>query len=110
MGIFYSRVIQPINTFLSLGSWMWWAIASVTGFTGAAVIAWASTTWSWYWTTFSWAGLARGSRPSFFFLSTGFPSLALRVQRFRPPPPHPASAVFPPFLIFLTLLFFLKLD
>jgi len=28
MGIFYSRVIQPINTFLSLGSWMWWAIAS----------------------------------------------------------------------------------
>src|SRR5258708_28665999 len=54
---FYSRVIQPLNTFLSLGSWVGWAI-SATGLTGAVLIAWASTTWTWYWSTFNFAGVA----------------------------------------------------
>jgi hypothetical protein len=45
MGI-YSRVIQPLNTLLSLGSWVWWGI-SATGLTGALLVAWASTTLPW---------------------------------------------------------------
>jgi hypothetical protein len=57
MGTFYSRVVHPLNTFLSLGSWVGWAI-SASGLTGAVLIAWASTTWTWYWSTFSWAGVA----------------------------------------------------
>jgi hypothetical protein len=96
MGIFYSRVIQPINTFLSLGSWMWWAIASVTGFTGAAVIAWASTTWSWYWTTFSWAGVAAAFLAAFLLLATGFLIVALAVQALRRPPSEPSVVSLPP--------------
>ncbi len=57
MGTFYSRVVQPLNTFLSLGSWVGWVISG-TGLTSAVLIAWASTTWAWYWSTFSWAGVA----------------------------------------------------
>jgi hypothetical protein len=53
----YSRFVQPLVGFLNLGSWVGWALSG-TGLTGAVLIAWASTTWDWYWSTLHWAGIA----------------------------------------------------
>jgi hypothetical protein len=50
----YNRA-KNANAALSLIERVWQAFLF---FTGSALIAWASTAWSWYWATFSWAGVA----------------------------------------------------
>src|SRR5207245_2566800 len=41
--------IQPINTWLTLGSWVAWFAVVVTGLTGAAIMAWLSAQIVWFW-------------------------------------------------------------
>lgn len=83
MGNLYSRVLQPANTLLSLGSWVWWAVSAITGLTAAALIAWASTTWVWYWSTFNIAGAAIAFLAAWVLLSAGFLLLGLAVRVWR---------------------------
>lgn len=47
-------------------------LLSVLGVSGAAVMAWASTTWSWYWATFNWAGVAIAFLVSLIVISASF--------------------------------------
>ncbi|TWB86823.1 hypothetical protein FBZ93_1264 [Bradyrhizobium macuxiense] len=83
MGNLYSRVLQPANTLLSLGSWAWWVISAITGLTAAAVIAWASTTWDWYWSTFHMAGAAIAFLTAWVLLAVGFLLLGIAVRVWR---------------------------
>ncbi len=47
------------------------------------MIAWAATTWSWYWETFSWAGVAIAFLVALLTLSFCFFLVALAVRWWR---------------------------
>jgi hypothetical protein len=69
------------------------ALAATGG--GAALIAWASTTWDWYWQTLSWAGVAIAFLVGFFVLSMSafLASLACgRLSRSRTTGPRTAGS------------------
>lgn len=51
-------------------------LLSVFGVPGAAAMAWASTTWGWYWATFNWAGVAIAFLVSLIVISASFLLLA----------------------------------
>ncbi len=46
---------KKIDPGISLAGYVWTALAGST--IGAAVIAWATTFWEWYWLTLKWAGI-----------------------------------------------------
>jgi len=53
MGIF-SRLLSPLNTALSLASWVGWLFPGL----GAGVMAaWAASELTWFWNTFQWLGI-----------------------------------------------------
>ncbi len=52
------RVGHVLSEAGNVADWTWRCLVLVFGLTTAGVIAWASTTWTWYWTTFDWAGAA----------------------------------------------------
>lgn len=79
---FYNRA-KSADSALSLARWAWQAFLLVTGFSGAAVLAWMSTTWHWYWNTLSWAGVAIAFLISWIALATGFFLSGLAVRAWR---------------------------
>ncbi len=66
---------QLANEVVTAGGWIIYALG-IIGFTVASVIAWATTTWEWYWQTFSWAGVAAAFLVAWLILSSGFALLA----------------------------------
>jgi hypothetical protein len=76
----YNRA-KSADSALSLMGWLWWILLTVTGLSGAAMIAWASSTWSWYWATFSWAGVAFAFLVAWIFLTAGFFLIGLAARR-----------------------------
>src|SRR6266700_4071196 len=76
---------RKVDGILRAGGWAWIIFCWITGLTGAAVIAWASTTWSWYWTTFSWAGVAGAFLFALMVLTVSFFLTGLAVRAFRLP-------------------------
>ncbi len=73
---------------LRAGGWAWIIFCWLTGLTGAVVVAWASTTGAWYWTTFNWAGVAAAFLCALLIFATSFLLVALAVvalQRLRSP-------------------------
>jgi hypothetical protein len=68
---------------LRAGSWAWTIFCWVTGLTGAAVIAWASTTWAWYWATFNLAGVAAAFLIAWVLLGLGFLFISFAIQSWR---------------------------
>jgi hypothetical protein len=63
---FYNRA-KNANAALSLFERVLFAIVF-----GSAMLAWASTTWKWYWVTYSWAGVALAFLISLVCLSFSF--------------------------------------
>jgi hypothetical protein len=49
--------LQVVDGLYTAANWATSIVFWFTGLTGAAVIAWASSTWAWYWQTFHWAGI-----------------------------------------------------
>jgi hypothetical protein len=66
----------------SLARWAYWGILAIIG-SGAAMIAWASTTWHWYWDTYSWAGVAFAFLVSWIGLALAFFLSGLGVRLWR---------------------------
>ena len=79
---FYNRAKSTDSAF-SLANWAWRGFVAITGLSGATVLAWASSTWHWYWTTFSWAGVAFAFLVSWVGLATGFFLVGLGVSSWR---------------------------
>ena len=73
-----------LDGFYSLGDWVLWAFCGVTGFTVSGMIAWAFSTWGWFWDTFRWAGIAMVALVSWIILPLGFLLYAKAVQAWRP--------------------------
>ena len=76
---------RKVDGVLRAGGWAWTIFCWVTGLTGAAVVAWASTTWAWYWTTFNWAGVAAAFLCALLIFAVSFLLTGLAVQAFRRP-------------------------
>jgi hypothetical protein len=66
----------------NLVSWLGWLF----GLSGAGVVAWASTSWTWYWTTLQWAGVAIAFMVALMALSLSFYLSALAVSACKSPP------------------------
>jgi hypothetical protein len=67
-----------------IGSWVLWIFGAIIS--GAAgMIAWASSTWDWYWATFQWAGAAFAFLVAWISLSLGlfFIAQAIRAWNLR---------------------------
>jgi hypothetical protein len=58
------------------------AVLAATTF-GAAIIAWLSTTWGWYWHTFSWAGVAIAFLVAWLVFALGVFLIGFGVARWR---------------------------
>jgi hypothetical protein len=76
---------RKIDGMLRAGGWAWVAFCWVTGLTGAAVVAWASSTWIWFWTTFNWFGVAAAFLTALLILSISFLLIGLAVRALRRP-------------------------
>jgi hypothetical protein len=76
---------RKVDGVLRAGGWAWVIFCWLTGLTGAAVVAWASTTWAWYWTTFSWAGVAAAFVFALLIFAVSFLLTGLAVQALRRP-------------------------
>jgi hypothetical protein len=67
--------------------WSWYSfVAGVTALVvtlGAAVIAWISTTWDWYWHSFSWAGVAFVFLAAWLVFALGIFLIGTGVARWR---------------------------
>jgi hypothetical protein len=63
MVAFYNRA-KSADAAFSIVRWALWG--------GALVLAWASSTWNWYWVTYSWAGVAFAFLASWIALALGF--------------------------------------
>jgi hypothetical protein len=72
-----------IDPSLSLAGYIWVLITATTA--GAGLIAWASTTWAWYWQTFSWAGVGLAFMVALFVCSLCFYLVALAAWHWRRP-------------------------
>lgn len=68
---FIKRVWRAAGAAVSVAERLWQIIVGLLGLTGAAVMAWLSQTWDWYWLTFSWAGTAIAFLVSYLLLSVG---------------------------------------
>ena len=79
LAAFYNRA-KSANSAISLFERIWWLFATVFG---SAVIAWASSTWNWYWVTYSWAGVAFAFVVSLGCLSFAFFLTGLGVHYWR---------------------------
>jgi len=69
MGNITQRV-QPVVTWLTLGSWVAWAIG-LTGLTAAVMMGWAFAQLNWFWTTFRWAGVLFVGLVTWFLVGVG---------------------------------------
>ena len=58
---------KRIDPGLSLAGYIYAFLIGTTA--GAGMIAWASTTWTWYWRTLSWAGIGIAFLIAFFVIS-----------------------------------------
>jgi uncharacterized coiled-coil protein SlyX len=67
---------------LSLINNAWWGIWAIAALC-AAMLAWASSIWEWYWVTFSWAGIAFAFLVSWIGLGMGFFLSGLGVSLWR---------------------------
>ena len=67
----------------NVADWVWRGLVLVFGLTTAGVIAWASTTWAWYWTTFHWAGAAIAFLVSYVLIATATLLLAIASSYLR---------------------------
>jgi hypothetical protein len=76
---FYNRA-KNANAAISLFERAWRLVVLLFG---SAVLAWATKTWSWYWDTFSWAGVAFAFLVFWIGLSLGFFLSGLGVQLWR---------------------------
>jgi hypothetical protein len=45
------------DSYYSLGGWIWLAFTTLTGLTGAAIMAWLLARLDWFWNSFQWAGV-----------------------------------------------------
>jgi hypothetical protein len=79
----YNRA-KSLDATYSLVGWVWLLFLAITGLSGAAVMAWASSTWSWYWTTFSWAGVAFAFIIAWLVLTSGFALISWAISRHPP--------------------------
>lgn len=79
LAVFYNRA-KSANSAFSLFERIWRLFAVVFG---SAMLAWASSTWNWYWVTYSWAGVAFAFLVSWIGFALGFfvISLARHVWR-----------------------------
>ena len=75
----YNRA-KSANAALCLFDRAWQAFLFVTG---PPLIAWASTTWHWYWNTFSWAGVAIAFLVSWILIPGGFLLLGAAMRYWR---------------------------
>src|SRR5438105_482368 len=94
--------VQVADSAWTAARWATWIFLSITGLTGAAVIAaviaWASTTWEWYWSTLNWAGAAIAFLIALPVLAASFLLVGLGVSAWRghrspaPTPKGPPSS------------------
>ncbi len=68
--------LQPINAWLTFGSWAWWIFVVLTGLTGAAVMGWLAAQVDWLWHAYGLFGAI------FVALST-FPLILVIIHAFR---------------------------
>lgn len=70
----WKRIQQSVRFVSAIGTmadWAWRVFLWVFGLTAAGVIAWLLTTWSWYWSTFGWAGAAIAFLAAYLSLGAG---------------------------------------
>jgi hypothetical protein len=70
----YNRA-KAADAAYSLINWALWGLSGLA--------AWMSSTWAWYWTTFSWAGIAIAFLVSWIVLTLGFFLSGLAVRAWR---------------------------
>jgi hypothetical protein len=79
--VFYNRA-KNANAALSLFDRAWQGVLFAI-WCGAAVLAWASSTWNWFWATYSWAGVAFAFLVSWIGLALGVFLSGLGVRAWR---------------------------
>lgn len=68
---FFDRATK-LDSYWSLGQGSWALFCWVSGITGAAVVAWAFSTWEWFWNMYHWAGVAGVAVVTWFLVTLGF--------------------------------------
>lgn len=77
------RAVRFVSTVGNLASWAWRVFLWAFGLTVAAVIAWFSTAWQWYWATFSWFGTGIAFLVAYLLLAIGTMLFAVAASYFR---------------------------
>jgi hypothetical protein len=67
----------------SLAGYILLGFTALTGLTVAGMVAWATSTYDWYWSTFQWAGIAAAFLLAWLVLSVGFFLFAHAVRAWR---------------------------
>jgi hypothetical protein len=65
------KIGRSVSAVYSVAERVWQALVLVLGLSAAAVLAWLTRTWGWYWATFSWAGTAIAFLIAFIILGMG---------------------------------------
>lgn len=74
------RILSQAGT---AADWIWRVLVLVFGVTVSGLVAWASTTWEWYWSSLNWAGAAIAFLAAYIILAVASLALALASSYLR---------------------------